>query len=49
MRSASQIAEVRSAPAGARSTMSFNLNVDSTSDPDKLEKQLKLLREFGVI
>lgn len=29
--------------------VTVNLNVDSSSDPDKLEKQLKLLREFGVI
>lgn len=26
-----------------------SINVDSTSDPDKLEKQLKLLREYGLI
>ncbi|MGD0793241.1 MAG: hypothetical protein ABR920_15850 [Terriglobales bacterium] len=29
--------------------LTVNLNVDSSSDPDKLEKQLKLLRDFGVI
>ena len=29
--------------------LNVSLNVDSSSDPDKLEKQLKLLREYGVI
>ena len=29
--------------------LAVSLNVDSSSDPDKLEKQLKLLREYGVI
>jgi hypothetical protein len=29
--------------------VTVTLNVDSSSDPDKLEKQLKLLRQFGVI
>jgi hypothetical protein len=29
--------------------LSVSINVDSTSDPEKLEKQLKLLREYGVI
>lgn len=32
-----------------KSGVIVNLNVDSSSDPDKLEKQLKLLREYGVI
>jgi hypothetical protein len=27
----------------------LNLNVDSSSDPDKLEKQLLLLRKFGIV
>jgi hypothetical protein len=35
-------------PAG-RSKPAVSINVDSTSDPDKLEKQLKLLREYGLI
>lgn len=26
-----------------------NLTVDSSSDPDKLEKQLKLLKQFGLV
>jgi hypothetical protein len=26
-----------------------NLTVDSSSDPDKLEKQLKLLKQFGLL
>ena len=34
---------------GNRAGVTVNLNVDSSSDPDKLEKQLKLLRQFGVI
>jgi len=29
--------------------VTVNLNVDSSSDPDKLQKQLELLRKFGVI
>lgn len=29
--------------------VTLSLTVDATSDPDKLEKQLKLLRQFGVI
>jgi hypothetical protein len=36
-------------PRGSKPGVTVNLNVDSSSDPDKLEKQLKLLREFGVI
>lgn len=35
-------------PSG-RSKAAVSINVDSTSDPDKLEKQLKLLREYGLI
>lgn len=35
--------------SGAKAGVTVNLNVDSSSDPDKLEKQLRLLREFGVI
>lgn len=33
----------------SRSKAAVSINVDSTSDPDKLEKQLKLLREYGLI
>lgn len=29
--------------------VTVNLNVDSSSDPDKLQKQLELLRKYGVI
>jgi hypothetical protein len=29
--------------------VTVNLNVDSSSDPDKLQKQLELLKKFGVI
>ena len=32
-----------------KAAVAVNLNVDSSSDPDKLEKQLKLLRQYGVI
>lgn len=40
----------RSGPAHVNKPgLTVSLNVDSSSDPDKLEKQLKLLREFGVI
>ena len=30
-------------------TVILNLNVDPSSDPDKLEKQLRLLRQFRII
>ena len=30
-------------------TVALSLTVDATSDPEKLEKQLKLLRQYGVI
>jgi hypothetical protein len=33
----------------AKAALTVTLNVDPSSDPDKLEKQLKLLREYGVI
>ncbi len=36
-------------PRGNKPGLAVSLNVDSSSDPDKLEKQLKLLREYGVI
>ena len=36
-------------PSGNKPGLAVSLNVDSSSDPDKLEKQLKLLREYGVI
>lgn len=29
--------------------VTLSLTVDPSSDPDKLEKQLKLLRQYGVI
>jgi hypothetical protein len=34
---------------GAKPVINLSLTVDPTSDPEKLEKQLKLLRQFGVI
>jgi len=34
---------------GRRVGVAVTINVDSSSDPEKLEKQLKLLRQFGVI
>lgn len=34
---------------GAKSGVTLTLTVDPSSDPDKLEKQLKLLRQYGVI
>lgn len=36
-------------PSRNKPGLAVSLNVDSSSDPDKLEKQLKLLREYGVI
>jgi len=32
-----------------KSVVTVNLTVDSSSDPDKLEKQLKLLKQFGLV
>jgi hypothetical protein len=42
-------ATTKVAARGARASVTVNLNVDSSSDPDKLEKQLKLLKDFGMI
>lgn len=39
----------RPGDSAGRSRPAVSINVDSTSDPDKLEKQLKLLREYGLI
>jgi hypothetical protein len=39
----------RGRPRTEKAAVAVNLNVDSSSDPDKLEKQLKLLRQYGVI
>ena len=36
-------------PRGVKADVAVNLNVDSSSDPDKLEKQLKLLRQYRLI
>lgn len=36
-------------PRLEKSAVTLSLTVDATSDPDKLEKQLKLLRQYGVI
>jgi hypothetical protein len=33
----------------AKPGINLNLNVDSSSDPDKLEKQLTLLKRFGLL
>jgi len=32
-----------------KGAVTVNLAVDSSSDPDKLEKQLKLLKKFGLL
>jgi hypothetical protein len=40
---------VEAAARPNRAGVTVNLNVDSSSDPDKLQKQLELLRRFGVI
>jgi acetolactate synthase regulatory subunit len=46
-------ADATSATNAAASTnkaaVTVNLTVDSSSDPDKLQKQLDLLRKYGVI
>lgn len=36
-------------PNPNKSSVTVNLTVDSSSDPDKLEKQLKLLKQFGLV
>ena len=38
-----------SPPRAEKPAVTLALTVDATSDPEKLEKQLKLLRQFGVI
>jgi hypothetical protein len=35
--------------AKAKAVINLNLTVDSSSDPDKLEKQLRLLKQFGML
>jgi hypothetical protein len=45
-------AEQNGAPgrqAEAKAVINLNLTVDSSSDPDKLEKQLRLLKQFGML
>lgn len=37
------------APRTEKPVVTLSLTVDPTSDPEKLEKQLKLLRQYGVI
>lgn len=34
---------------GVKPGVTLTLTVDPSSDPDKLEKQLKLLRDYGMI
>lgn len=36
-------------PGAEKPAVTLSLTVDPTSDPEKLEKQLKLLRQYGVI
>jgi hypothetical protein len=43
-----QVRQDDSSP-GTKSGLNVTLTVDSSSDPDKLQKQLELLRKFGVI
>ncbi len=45
----SEIMQGQSARQSPKPGVALNLNVDSSSDPDKLEKQLKLLRRYGMI
>lgn len=48
-----EVADARGNPAIVqrleKPAVTLALTVDATSDPDKLEKQLKLLRQYGVI
>lgn len=39
----------RAQPTAPKSAVTVNLAVDSSSDPDKLEKQLKLLKQYGLL
>jgi len=36
-------------PIAPKGAVTVNLAVDSSSDPDKLEKQLKLLKQYGLL
>jgi hypothetical protein len=48
--SKSDDAQEQARPSGpSKSMVTVNLTVDSSSDPDKLEKQLKLLKQFGLV
>jgi len=42
-------AQRRGQPTPSQNAVTVNLAVDSSSDPDKLEKQLKLLKEYGLL
>jgi hypothetical protein len=42
-------ASIQKSQARAKAIVNLTLTVDSSSDPDKLEKQLKLLRQFGML
>jgi hypothetical protein len=44
-----QLKPERPGKQSAKPGVNLNLTVDPSSDPDKLEKQLKLLRHFGII
>jgi hypothetical protein len=45
----SLVAQSPSELTARQSAVTVNLAVDSSSDPDKLEKQLKLLKEYGLL
>lgn len=50
--STESVAEIDDAPVVAtrgRSAVTVTVNVDSTMDPDKLEKQLALLKRYGAL
>jgi hypothetical protein len=42
-------AQQRGQASAPKSAVTVNLAVDSSSDPDKLEKQLKLLKQYGLL
>jgi hypothetical protein len=46
---ASETGPEKSVNRGTKPGITLTLTVDPSSDPDKLEKQLKLLRQYGVI
>jgi hypothetical protein len=49
MRNGVELEAERRVQPGSKGGVTVYLNVDSSSDPDKLQKQLELLRKFSLI